>query len=126
MLANQPPGLLADTLAGNLAAVRRDRKGILEAASRLEGSSFRDPEGFYFVARGLAWAGATDEALEWLGRVVENGFACPTAMAQDPWLEVLRDDPAYDRLLRLAEQKHLAAATAFARAGGEEILGVAR
>jgi hypothetical protein len=45
-------------------------------------------------------------------------------MARDPWLDPLRNKPAFTRLLRRAEARYQEALAAFQRLGGDKVLGV--
>src|SRR5438093_11873975 len=67
---------------------------------------------------GVVYA-ARDERL-----VVNEGFFCFSVMARDPWLDSLRTEPEFTRILRTAETRHRQAAAAFVSAGGESVLGV--
>jgi hypothetical protein len=42
----------------------------------------------------------------------------------DPWFDSLRAEPGFIRILHRAEAKSAEAADAFAKAGGERLLGV--
>jgi len=46
-------------------------------------------------------------------------------MSDDPWLEALRGDPAFDHLLNRARERQASARQAFDAAGGDAILGTA-
>jgi len=46
-------------------------------------------------------------------------------MARDPWLDPLRDRPAFDRLLRQARTGYREAEATFTRERGDVMLGVA-
>jgi hypothetical protein len=94
-----------------------DIRGILRSA-------FVDPEGIYFVARGLAYWGELDEALRTLDRVVEGGFYCDQTMARDPWLDPMRTMPEFVRILRRAESLRRDAVAAYLEHEGDRILGV--
>ena len=102
------------------------REECIEASREMLGTGFHDPEGLYLVARELAFVGARQEALEMLERVVTGGFHCPRVLLQDPWLDGLRGDPTFVRLLHRAEEESAASAAAFREAGGERVLGVIR
>jgi eukaryotic-like serine/threonine-protein kinase len=106
------------------AAMEADRDGCVEGTQQILGTGFHDPEGLLFCARSLARVGATDFALSLLDQVVDGGFSCPRALVQDPWLDSLRAEPRFIRVLHRAEAKTADAATAFAQAGGERLLGV--
>jgi TolB-like protein len=106
-------------------ALEGDREGCLAASKIVLNSSFRDPEGIYYLARSLVHVGATELALAALDRVVMGGFACYTTFVRDPWLDPLRTTDEFRRILQEAGRRHRAAASAFTEAGGERLLGVA-
>jgi hypothetical protein len=56
-------------------------------------------------------------------RVVDGGYHCPTMLTIDPWLDALRGEAAFVRAVRHAEAGRARAAEAFARTGGERVLG---
>jgi hypothetical protein len=97
----------------------------LAAVNRVVSSNFRDPEGLFYLTRHLAHLNETAAALDLLRRVVAGGFVCFPAMESDPWLDPLRKQPEFTRLLREAETKHRKAAVTFARMQGDSTLGVA-
>ena len=57
--------------------------------------------------------------------VQAGGFFCFPAMAGDPWLDSLRDKPAFTELMHQAETRHREAAGAFTELRGDRALGVA-
>jgi len=95
------------------------------AVNRIIASEFRDPEGLYYLVRHLAHLGEAGPALQLFDRVVAGGYFCYPAMAKDPWLDSLRNEPAFGNLLRQVETQHREAATSFERLRGEKLLGVA-
>jgi tetratricopeptide (TPR) repeat protein len=102
------------------------REESLEASRELMKATFRDPEGIYYLARQLGFLGAREEALETLRRAVERGFFCYPAMVRDPWLDGMRGDEEFSRVLNHAHELHREAQRAFVEGGGEALLGVAR
>lgn len=97
-----------------------------EAIERLRTQSdIPDPEGCFYVGRGLAHLGSTSEALALLSKSIENGFFCLAAYARDPWLDPLRGDSRFLALQRRAEARHRQALISFLNAEGDRILGVA-
>jgi serine/threonine protein kinase len=106
-------------------AIEMDREGVIEGTAKLRSSSFRDPEGFYFVARGAARVGLTDLAFDVLEEVVAGGFHCPQTMASDPWLDSIRDDRRFLELHQRADAGRRRAMTIFFDAEGDKLLGIA-
>jgi TolB-like protein/predicted Ser/Thr protein kinase len=86
-------------------------------------SGFRDAEGLYYMSRQLARAGAAEEAVALLRHATAGGFFCAPLLASDEWLDPLRHLPAFVEMLRLADEEHTLAVSAFAGAGGDQILG---
>ena len=119
----QLPGLMADVVEVYLASLRGDRSTCADVATSIETSGFQDPEGLYFLARSLARVGELPRALQLLDRVVARGFWCAETMSRDPWLDPLRGDPEFARIVRVAEDKHLGAVVAYGAAGGPALLG---
>ena len=97
----------------------------VSAVGRIIASDFRDPEGLFYLSRHLAHLNQPDPALKLLDRVVAGGFFCFPAMAGDPWLDSLRDKPAFTELMHQAETRHREAAGAFTELRGDRALGVA-
>ena len=92
---------------------------------RIVASDFRDPEGLFYLSPHLAHLNEVDSALSVFERVLAGGYSCFPAMAQDPWLDRLRNKPAFAELLHQAETQHRVAATTFAQLRGEQMLGLA-
>jgi non-specific serine/threonine protein kinase len=88
------------------------------------GTTMRDPCGWYYAARSMAYLGEAEAALEYLSRSITGGFFCFPWFARDPWLDSLRHRSEFRRLLSEAEARHRLAATEFMRAGGDRLLGV--
>jgi tetratricopeptide (TPR) repeat protein len=101
-----------------------DRAVATEAAKKsLELSTvFTDPEGFYYWGLSLAAVGDHAFALDMFGRAISKGFSCDRALVIEPWLDSIRADPEFIRLLRIAEERRRQSAAAFASAGGDKLL----
>jgi tetratricopeptide (TPR) repeat protein len=97
----------------------------LAAVNRIVASGFKDPEGLFYLTRHLAHLNEVGPALDLLGKVIAGGFFCFPTFASDPWLQPLRQRPAFTKLLRQAEGQHLEAAAAFTELGADGVLGVA-
>jgi hypothetical protein len=102
-------------LEHNLAESRDDARRVIEA--------FTDPEGLYYMARHLSYIGDTATALATLRRVIDGGYFCVPVFARDPWLDPLRTDPEFVKLLKQAEARHQEARAAFMEADGDRIVG---
>jgi hypothetical protein len=63
-------------------------------------------------------------ALTILRRMVEDGFYTPSFLARDPWLDSLRGEPEFQRIVERAQERHAKARDAFRAAGGARILGL--
>jgi tetratricopeptide (TPR) repeat protein len=101
-----------------------DREGALRDMRMIENSSFRDPEGRYFLARCFAYLDESDHALRLLDQVVEGGFYCDQTMGRDPWLDSIRTHPDFVRILRRSEALRREAVAAYLEHEGDRILGV--
>ena len=63
---------------------------------------------YYYIACIHAVLGEPDEAMAWLERSVDAGWACWPFFRMDPYLEPLRDEPAFKRLVAELEQTYTA------------------
>ena len=104
------------------AAAQGQRDETVAAIDRASG--FRDLEGLFYLARLSAHVGEVEGALALFDRVVAGGFSCFPSFARDSWLDGLRGQAEFRRLLNLAETRHREAVVAFRDAGGERVLGV--
>ena len=100
------------------------REESLQACDEIRKSTFRDPEGIYYIARQFSYLGQGTEALEMLARAIEHGFFCYPTMVRDPWLDALRSRPEFTDLLRKSHQLHREASAVFLAAGGDALLGM--
>ena len=106
------------------ALLEGDRAQSLKESDQLAAATFRDPEGFYYLARQFAFLGERTKALEQLSRSIKNGFFCYSAMVRDPWLDPLRGHEEFVRLLRQAHELHLDALKTFFAADGASLLRI--
>ena len=123
-LAHAPGSLEHWIVDSQLAAMESRPEDCLRDARAILGAGFHDPEGLLLHVRELAHLGLVPEALELLQQVVQGGYHCPTALTRDPWLDALRGEPEFVRLVRQAEAGRARAAELYTRAGGERVLGV--
>ena len=87
--------------------------------------AFMDPEGKYYQARQFAYLRDAPRATGLLKRTVEGGYFCYPLMASDPWLDPIRDDAEFQRILSRALALHQGAIQMFRAEGGPELLGKA-
>ena len=118
------PGSLEHRIVDSLlAAMELRREDCLQHGRAVLQAGFHDPEGLLIHVRELARLQLAAEALELLQRVVEWGYHCPAALTRDPWLDPLRAEPEFVRLVRHAEAGRARAALLYTQAGGERLLG---
>jgi tetratricopeptide (TPR) repeat protein len=86
--------------------------------------TYRDPETVYHLARQLAFLGDGEQALTLLERAVNEGFFCAPALSRDPWLDGLRADARFTRLLHEADVRSRASRAACLDADGDRLLGL--
>lgn len=87
-------------------------------------SEFPDPEGLYYVARGLSFLGAIDDALSAFDRAERRGFFCYGFFTRDPWLDPLRTNARFMEILRRAEARMREAKRAFEEHPASRVLTV--
>jgi TolB-like protein len=104
------------------ALLEGDRAESLKASDELLSATFRDPEGWYYLARQLSYLSEADRAFIALGKCAD-GFFCYSALASDPWLDPLRGYPAFKQILRKTQVRHQEALAVFQAGGGPALLG---
>ncbi len=102
-----------------------NREASLQASDELIDGAFRDPEGKYYLARQLAFLRDVGRATQVLESTVDGGYYCYPQMASDPWLDPIRGDAGFKRILRRAQVLHQEAIEVFNAEGGPPLLGQA-
>jgi serine/threonine protein kinase len=109
---NHAPGEpLIVSLQGMLHGRRQEVGPALECARRALDSPRslgHTHHTYYQIACVYAVVGQTDKAMAWLERSVDSGFACWPFFRLDPFLESLREDPAFKQLVADLERTYTA------------------
>ncbi len=104
-----------------------NRAVCADATARLlEGWRLRDPCPLFYLARHLSFLGDKERALALLNQAVEGGFYPYRFLARDPWLDALRGEARFTRIVRRAEARYREALTAFVQSGGDRVLGLGK
>lgn len=80
-------------------SLQGDHAGLLAAVALLR--PIRDPEALYYVARSLVFGGRHEEGMKILQEIIP-GFACVPMLEHDPWLDPIRGDERFVRVLAAA------------------------
>ena len=113
---------LAAAISAFMAGRHDDGVEALIAVTRT--ASMPDPELLFYVGRHLAHVGEPQLALPFMQRAFEAGHFCYPVLANDPWLDALRAEPAFEALLDAARMRWRHASAMFAAAGGPTLLGM--
>jgi hypothetical protein len=104
------------------ASVLKQHAAFQSHIDRIFRSTFRDPEGFIYVAIAAMWMKQPAGALMSLARAVDQGFACFPHLNREPAFQPLKGEAEFARLLAETERRHRAAVDAFAAADGLAII----
>jgi len=104
------------------ASLLKQRAVFQSRIEQISRSTFRDPEGFIFVAIAAMWMKHPVAALTSLARAIDQGFACFPHLDREPAFQPLKGKAEFARLLSETERRHLEAVDAFIAAGGPGIL----
>jgi TolB-like protein/tetratricopeptide (TPR) repeat protein len=102
-----------------------NREASLKASDERINWAFKDPEGEYYLARQLAYLSDAGRATRLLKRTVDGGYFCYPQMASDPWLDPIRGDTEFKRILHRAQVLHQEAIEMFRAEDGPPLLGQA-
>jgi serine/threonine protein kinase/tetratricopeptide (TPR) repeat protein len=102
-----------------------NREASLKASDELMAKGFMDPEGKYYLVRQLAYLSDAGRATGLLNTTVDEGYFCYPQLASDPWLDPVRGDAGFKRILHKAQALHREAIEVFRAEGGPPLLGQA-
>lgn len=118
------PGQMAWWCAGYLGIIQNDRPLAVDNFLRLfDQLPEDDPEASYMVGKALSWLGQPDRALAALEKGVARGYYPYPAFLLDPWLDRLRENTEFGRIVDLAHSRFRDARSAYVAAGGNQLLG---
>jgi tetratricopeptide (TPR) repeat protein len=104
-LAARPlPERMRSLAAASRLALERKRNECLDAMVRFDEHAF-DPEGLYFAGRALIRIDEHQRAIDMFERVVDRGFFCLETFVRDPWLDPIRRDRRFQKLVCRAEHR---------------------
>jgi serine/threonine protein kinase/Tfp pilus assembly protein PilF len=78
----------------------------LEAVRKLDESGPMDSAVLFLIAESYAVLEDSKNSLRVLRQAVEGGFFCYPFFLSDPFLDPVRDDPEFQKVLALAKEKH--------------------
>ena len=104
------------------ASLLKERAAFQSSSERIFQSTFRDPEGFIYVAISAMEMKQRSVALTCLTRAVDQGFACFPHLDREPAFQPLKSDVVFARLCAETERRHREAVDAFTAAEGPAIL----
>ena len=107
------------------ALLEGNQESSLKTSHELMTGTFKDPEGKYYLARQLAYLSDSARATGLLKDTVDQGYFCYPQMASDPWLDPIRGDGEFRRILDRAKVLHQEAIEVFRAEGGPPLLGQA-
>jgi len=104
----EPDGLMALVVIGVKASIEGNIEKGLTAARKFEQYNILDAEAWCFFASNYALLGDRDGCIRCLRRAVNGGFFNYPFMLTDSFLDPVRDDPEFQKILEKAKEKHLA------------------
>lgn len=102
-----PGKLAALTSIGVKAFIEGNLEEGIRAAQKFEEYNIADAEAWYFIAGNYGLLGDVEGCLRCLRRAVNGGFFNYPLMSTDFYLDSVRDDPEFQKILEDAHDKHL-------------------
>ena len=106
ILEMEPGGQTGLRVAGKKAYIEGDIKEGLWATQQSEQEGTYDAESLYETATSYSLLGDKTGCVRVLQKVVDGGFFNYPFMLSDPFLNPMRGDPEFQKVLALAKQKH--------------------
>jgi tetratricopeptide (TPR) repeat protein len=102
----EPDGLLALWVTGIKAFIVGNIEEGLTSARKFEQINIADAEAWFHFAENYGLLGDKDGCIRTLQRAVDGGFFNYPFLLTDSFLDSMRDDPEFQRILKIAEEKH--------------------
>jgi DNA-binding winged helix-turn-helix (wHTH) protein len=83
-----------------------------------------DPESLYYGGRQFAHLGHNATALDLLERSVDGGYYGVEPLMHDPWLDSLRSESRFEKVVVRARERQASALATFNASGGPQLLGM--
>ncbi len=104
----EPDGLWAQVSHFFKAIIHGNTSKGSAAMLKLEQANLKDSEAWYYWASHYALIGDSDGCIRSLKRAVDGGYFNYPFMKTDFFLDSVRDDPEFKKILEKAKEKHLA------------------
>lgn len=108
VISMEPEGLMAGWVTGIKALIEDNVDEGLKATRNLEQANISDAEAWYHFAENYALLGDIEGCIRTLRRAVDGGYFNYPFMRTDPFLDSVRDEPEFQKILLEAKEKHLA------------------
>jgi serine/threonine protein kinase/tetratricopeptide (TPR) repeat protein len=106
VIAMEPDGLMALSVTGMKAFIEGNIDNGRDAGRKFEQYNIADAEAWYHFASYYGLLGDTEGCIRTLQRAVDGGFFNYPLMLTDSFLDSVRDDPEFQRILDMARAKH--------------------
>jgi hypothetical protein len=104
----EPEGLIAGWITGYKALIEDNINEGLKATHKIEQANISDAEAWYHFAENYALLGDIEGCIRTLRRAVDGGYFNYPFMLTDSFLDSIREDPEFQKILSEAKEKHLA------------------
>ena len=108
VISMEPEGLIAGWITGYKALIEGNIDEGLKATRKIEQANISDAESWYHFAENYALLGDIEGCIRTLKRAVDGGYFNYPFMLTDFFLDSVRDEPEFQKILSEAKEKHLA------------------
>lgn len=108
IIDKEPEGFWGLLSTAYKAKIQGDIPKGLEAMQKLEKKGIIDPEPAYYNAAEYAMLGDKEASIRSLQRAVDAGYFNYPAMLTNSFLDSMRDEPEFQKIIEKAKKKHLA------------------